>query len=151
MDTSDFKHTLITDRSPQEVFQAIPNVRKWWTGYYGEKFSGDTKNLNDEFTFHAADGVHYSRQKLVEVIPGKKIVWLITDSTLSFVEKTDEWIGTKVIFDISTTGNKTRLVFTHQGLTPQTECYDSCAPSWTRYLENKLLPLINERSRSIDS
>ena len=39
--------------------------------------------------------------------------------------------------------NKTQLVFTHEGLTPEIECYESCAPSWSQYLHTKLLPLIN--------
>lgn len=143
MATKDFTLTLTTDRTPQEVFKAITNVRGWWSGYYNEKFEGNTDKLGEEFTFHAGDGAHYTKQKLVELVPNKKMVWLITESKLSFVEEMHEWTGTNVIFDIVEKGNKTELVFTHQGLTPSFECYDSCAPAWTQYLENKLLPLIN--------
>jgi hypothetical protein len=131
------------EQTPQAVFQAIINVRDWWSGFYSEEIKGATEKLNDEFTFSAAGGAHYCKMKLVEVMPGKKLVWLVTESSLSFLEKTDEWTGTKVIFDISKSNNKTQLVFTHEGLTPDIECYDSCAPSWSRYLQNKLLPLIN--------
>lgn len=144
MKASDFKLTLLTTRSPQDVYQAILNVRNWWTGYYDEEFVGGTEKLNDEFSFSAAGGIHQCTQKLVEVIPNEKVVWLVIDSVLDFVEMTDEWIGTKVIFEISKIGDKTQLVFTHKGLTPEIECYDSCAPSWTNYLQTKLLPLINE-------
>ena len=70
------------------------------------------------------------------------VVWLITESVLSFIDNRDEWIGTKVIFDISKKDGKTQLTFTHEGLTPEIECYDSCAPAWTQYVQNKLLPLI---------
>ncbi len=143
MATTDFKLTLLTERTPQEVFKAVTNVRGWWQGYYAEEFEGPTEKLNDEFSFRAGDGVHYSKQKLVEVIPNKKIVWLVTESELSFIEKRQEWVGSKIIFDISEKGGKTQLVFTHEGLTPEIECYDSCAPAWTQYLQNKLLPLIN--------
>lgn len=143
METKDFRYTLLTERSPQEVFQAVLNVRNWWTGYYNEEFTGNTKNLNDEFSFSAAGGMHYCKQKIVELNPNEKIIWLVTDSFLGFVEKSDEWIGTKIIFEITKIGEKTQLVFTHEGLTPQIECYQSCAPSWTKYLQNKLLPLIN--------
>jgi hypothetical protein len=143
METTDFTLTLLTDQSPQEVFRAIRSVREWWTGYYDESFIGNTTQLNDEFSFHAGGGAHYSRQKLVELIPNERVVWLITDGVLSFVEKKDEWIGTKVIFEISKKGDKTQLRFTHKGLSPEIECYDSCAPAWTQYLRDKLLPLIN--------
>jgi hypothetical protein len=142
MDTSNFSLTLFSKQTPEKVFQAIINVRDWWSGYYGEEFIGETKNLNDEFSFNAGDGAHYSKQKLIEVIPNKKVVWLITDSKLSFIEKTDEWIGTKVIFEISEKNDATQLTFTHEGLTPEIECYNSCAPAWTQYLQNKLQIII---------
>ncbi|MFZ6664606.1 SRPBCC family protein [Peijinzhouia sedimentorum] len=143
MTSSDFTLTLLTDQSPNTVFQAINNVRAWWSGYYSEEFIGNTEELSDEFSFHAGEGLHFSKQKIVELTPNKKVVWLITESKLSFLEKTDEWTGTKVIFEISKEGDKTQLVFTHLGLTPQKECYNNCAPAWTQYLQNKLLQLIN--------
>ncbi|NIJ52472.1 SRPBCC family protein [Dyadobacter arcticus] len=143
MNQSDFKLTLLSEQTPHTVYQAVNNVREWWSGYHAEEIHGRTENLNDEFSFRAEGGAHHTMQKLVEVIPDKKVVWLITDSQLNYLEKKDEWLGTKVIFDISEKDGKTQLVFTHEGLTPEAECYDSCAPSWTQYLQNKLLPLIN--------
>ena len=142
MSNQSFTFTLLVDQSSKEVFNAITNVRGWWSGYYAEELVGNTEKLNDEFIFTAGGGAHYSKQKLVEVIPDKKIVWLVTDSELSFVENRNEWIGTKIIFDISKKGSKTQLTFTHEGLVPEFECYDSCSPAWTQYLQNKLLPLI---------
>lgn len=100
--------------------------------------------LGDEFIFKAGDGVHYSKQKLVELVPNKKIAWLVTDSELSFLQQKDEWTGTKLIFEISTTGVNTQVKFTHEGLTPTSECYDACAPAWTQYIQNKLQIRINK-------
>lgn len=138
----DFQWSLLTDRTPQEVFKAIRKVRTWWAGYHDEEFSGDTENLYDEFSFVAAGGMHCSTQRIEELVPDKKMVWLITDGFLGFVEKSDEWVGSRIIFEIGKVDSKTQLVLTHQGLTPEIECYDSCAPSWTAYLKNKLVPLI---------
>lgn len=143
MKAADFTYTLTTDKTPEEVFQAITQVRTWWFGLYDEVIKGGTEKLNDEFTFNAGDGVHYSKHKLVEVIPNQKIVWLVTDSELTFIEKTDEWTGGKVIFDIAQKEGKTQLTFTHQGLTPEVECYNACSTAWSQYLQEKLLPLIN--------
>ena len=145
MTTTDFTVTLLADKTPEEVFNAVINVRKWWHGYYSEEIEGNAENLHDELIFRAGNGIHYSKQKLIEVIPNKKIVWLITDSKLSFLENTREWTGTKIMFDISKKERKTQLVFTHEGLVPESECYDSCSPAWTQYLQNKLLPLINRK------
>jgi hypothetical protein len=142
MKNKNFTTTLIVDQTPEEVFNVVRNVRGWWSGYYSEEIKGDTEELNDEFSFRAGGGAHYSRQKLIEVVPNKKVVWLVTDSKLDFLEKKDEWTGTKVIFDILKKDTRTQLVFTHDGLMPEIECYDACAPAWSQYLHNKLLPLI---------
>ncbi|HJS54780.1 MAG TPA: SRPBCC domain-containing protein [Chitinophagaceae bacterium] len=150
MKNKNFTATLIVDQTPEEVFNAVRNVRGWWSGYYSEEIKGNTEELNDEFSFHAGGGAHYSRQKLIEVISNKKVVWLVTDSKLDFLKKKDEWTGTKIIFDISTKVNKTQLVFTHDGLMPDIECFNSCAPAWSQYLYNKLLPLITSGKGNTD-
>lgn len=137
----DFSITLLVDQSREKVFNAVLNVREWWSGFYSEEIKGNTEKLNDEFTFRAGGGAHYSKQKVVEFIPVKKLVWLVTESELSFLKNNSEWTGTKIIFDISKQGSKTQLRFTHEGLSPAIECYNSCAPAWTRYIQEKLLPL----------
>ncbi len=144
MATKDFTITITVDQNAQEVFSAIKNVRGWWSGLYDEEFEGDSEKLNDEFTFRAGEGMHYSRQKLIELIPGKKIVWLVTDSKLDFLKDKTEWTNTKLCFEILKQGTKTEVRFTHLGLNPEIECYDSCSPAWTQYVQEKLLNLITK-------
>jgi hypothetical protein len=139
---ADFTFKITTNQTPEHVFRTVQDVRSWWSGFHSEEFVGNTKELHDEFTFLAGDGAHYSRQRLIEVIPNQRIVWLITEGELSFIDQKDEWVGTKVIFDIAEKDGKTELTFTHEGLTPEIECYDSCAPAWNMYLQDKLTPLI---------
>lgn len=138
----DFTTTLLVDQSPREVFAAVTNVRGWWSGLYSETIKGKTENLHDEFTFRAGGGAHYTEQRLVELIPDQKVVWLITHADLTFVDKKDEWKGTKLVFEISRQKDKTELRFTHQGLVPEFECYEACSSAWQQYLDEKLLTLI---------
>jgi hypothetical protein len=129
--------TVDVDQSANEVFNAVCNVSKWWT----EDIKGKTKTLNDEFTVRFED-VHYSKQKLIEVIPDKRIVWLITESELSFLQDRQEWTDTRIVFDIAAHGDKTRLQFTHEGLVPGIECYKDCSNAWGYYISGSLGKLI---------
>jgi len=137
MASEDINHTILVDQTPEEAFNAINNVRGWWTG----DISGSTDKLNEEFTYRYKD-FHYSKQKITELIPGKKVVWLITDSSLEFLKKKDEWVGTKVIFDINKKGDKTEVRFTHLGIGPSVECYDKCYNAWGSYVNGNLKSLI---------
>jgi Activator of Hsp90 ATPase homolog 1-like protein len=137
MTTTDFTTTIFVDQNPKEVFNAINNVRGWWQG----EIAGNTDKLNDEFTYRMEE-FHFSRQKLVEVIPNKKIVWLVTESKLNFVKNKSEWTGTKIIFEISEKNNKTQLSFTHSGLVREFECYGGCSNAWSELIQKSLFSLI---------
>jgi Activator of Hsp90 ATPase homolog 1-like protein len=134
----DFTTAILVDKSSTEVFNDINNVRGWWQG----EIKGKTEKLNDEFTYQMSD-VHFSKQKIVESIPGKKIVWQVTDSKLSFVDKTAEWSGTTIEFDIQPGEKKTKVTFTHHGLVPAVECYDACSGGWSDVIGKSLFSYIS--------
>lgn len=141
MKTSDFSTSFSVDQTPKEVFDAINNVREWWTGEPGVE--GSTEKLGDEFTYRYKD-LHYSKQKLTELIPGKKVVWLVTDSKLNFIKDKNEWTGTKISFEISKRGDKTEVRFTHVGLVPDIECYNDCSNAWSSYINSSLRSFISK-------
>lgn len=77
-----FTATIEVATSSHVVFECIRDVSKWWGG---RDLEGSASRLNDEFTITHGDA-HYSRQKVVEVVPDQKIVWLITESRLGWLE-----------------------------------------------------------------
>jgi uncharacterized protein YndB with AHSA1/START domain len=129
--------SFVVDQSAEEVFKAVTNVRGWW----GKGIAGDTEREGDEFVFEVPD-VHRSVQRLVEVVPDKKVVWLITEAHMTFIKDAKEWVGTKIVFDITKEGGKTKLTFTHEGLVPEVECYKFCMPAWDQYIKGSLYKLI---------
>src|SRR4051812_45884627 len=108
MKNQDFTTTILVDQTPVDIFKTLKNVRTWWSGLYDESFEGSSEKIGDEFSFLAGGGVHYTKQKLVELVPNKKLVWEVTESNLSFVDTTDEWTGTKISFEIIPEGDKTK-------------------------------------------
>jgi hypothetical protein len=137
MVNSDFTTTLLVDQSSAEVFNAINNVAAWWQG----EIKGSANKLNDEFVYRMEE-LHFSKQKVVELVPNKKIAWLVTDSKLTFTKNKSEWTGTEIIFEISKKKNKTEVCFTHKGLVPKCECYGDCSNAWTQLVQKSLVSLI---------
>ena len=137
MSKQDYTTAFTVEQTPKQAFDAINNVRGWWSG----EIEGPTDKLGDEFTYRYKD-IHYSKQKLIEVVPDQKVVWLALDSYLNFAEDKTEWNGTKIIFEIASKGGKTEVRFTHQGLVPQIECFENCSSAWSFYINGSLRNLI---------
>ncbi len=137
MKNQNFTTAFSVDQSPEEAFAAINNVRGWWS----EEIEGSTDSPGDEFTYRYKD-VHACKMKLIEVIPDKKVVWLVLNNYFNFTEDKTEWKGTKVIFEVSKNGDQTEVRFTHQGLVPQYECYNVCSNAWSSYINGSLRSLI---------
>jgi hypothetical protein len=139
MRPNNFQISILVNATPHEAFECINDVTKWWT----ENLDGESHKQGDEFAVRFAD-VHYSKQRLVEFIPDKKVAWLITESRLNFIKDKEEWTNTQIEFEISTINNQTQVVFTQIGLVPEIECYDACSNAWSQYIQQSLYNLITK-------
>ena len=138
MENQDYTANILVAASPTTVVNHIKEVSKWWS----KDFEGNSENLNDEFVICHPDQ-HYSKQKLIEVIPDKKIVWLVTESNLYWLKKNKhEWTDTKMIFKIFPKGDMTQLYFTHEGINPGKECFSMCEQGWNMVIKDRLFNFI---------
>ncbi|MEV4166019.1 SRPBCC family protein [Nonomuraea dietziae] len=133
-----FTTTFSVDRTPQEAFRAITDVRGWWS----QEVEGVTDQVGGEFDYHYKD-VHRCRVRVTELVPGRKVAWRVLDNYFDFIDDQAEWKDTEVVFEISEKEGGAEIHFTHVGLVPQYECYDVCTNAWGGYIGGSLRNLIN--------
>ncbi|HLI43351.1 MAG TPA: SRPBCC domain-containing protein [Acidimicrobiales bacterium] len=135
---SDFTTSFVVDKTPEEVFNAINNVRGWW----GESVDGANDEVGDEFTYRVRD-IHYSKLRVIDLVPNEKIVWLVLDNHMSFVEDQTEWVGTSIAFQIvARDDGGTEVRFAHLGLDSKCECFETCSSAWSSLMQHSLPDLI---------
>ena len=125
--------TSLLPRTPEQVLEAVLDVRAWWSG----DITGPTRHVGDEFEYRYQD-VHFSRLRVTEA-SAARVAWRVLATRLSFTQDQTEWEGTDIVFDIAEAGDSTRLTFTHDGLVPAFECYDACSQGWTMYAAGSLV------------
>jgi hypothetical protein len=134
----DFHKSITVNASATEAMKKISQVNLWWA----KNFSGSAEKLNNTFTVRF--GKTFVDFTISELVPGKKVVWTVTDCFLEWIEAKKEWNGTEVVYEISSKNNQTKIDFTHVGLVPGAECYKDCEVGWTKHLTIGLEALIND-------
>jgi uncharacterized protein YndB with AHSA1/START domain len=137
MTTSDFQSTFTVPQSRDEVFAAITDPTKWWTG----DIEGSANKLGDTFSYRYED-LHYSKQRVTDLVPGQRVVWKVVESNLPGNDDPEEWTGTEIRFEITETEGQTEVHFSHHGLVPEFQCFDSCSSAWGFYVNGSLKRLI---------
>ncbi|HKB43199.1 MAG TPA: hypothetical protein VKC90_02380 [Chitinophagaceae bacterium] len=140
MNQQNFNATITVSNTANEAFNGINDVSKWWT----KNTVGSSKNIDDVFT--VTFGETFAIFKIIEMVAGKKVVWLTTDCNLHWMKDKKEWKGTKMSFEISTKDNATQIHFTHVGLVPEIECFTDCSAGWTHYITKSLFKLLTEQT-----
>ena len=140
-DPQSFTATIEVAKSPRHIFECITDVSKWWGG---KDLEGSAIRLNDEFTIRHGD-VHYSKQRVIEAVSGRRVVWLVTESTLAWLETDEhEWTNTRLVFEIAPKSDGAVVRFTHDGLVPGKECYSRCSDGWNTIIKEYLFGFITD-------
>ena len=137
MVNTNFRTSFVVDQTPDEVFRAVTDVARWWTG----EVDGTATRVGDEFVYRYAD-LHHSRQRVTELVPGRTVVWSVVEAKLSFTADPGEWTGTEIVFRIDRADGRTVLTFEHVGLVPGVECFDQCSSAWGFFVNGSLKRLV---------
>jgi activator of Hsp90 ATPase-like protein len=138
MKNQNYSKTITAKITASEAANRISRVSDWWA----KNVKGASQKLGDTFTVDF--GEKFADFKIVELIPGKKIVWLVTNCNQHWIPDITEWNNTQVMWEISTDNKTTTVRMTHVGLVPANQCYENCEQGWNFYVGQSLLKLLTE-------
>lgn len=139
MKTNDFNSSITAKISADEAIKKISKVPEWW----GITFTGSAEKENDKFVVKMS-GESFFNFTVTELIPGKRVVWTVTDCYMPWYSDKTEWTNTRLIFDLEENNGETQVHFTHEGLTPDVECYKDCDPGWTHWIQTSLFSYLTD-------
>ena len=145
METKNFSSTITARISAGAAINKISSVPEWW----GVSFTGSAEKQGDKFTIKMG-GDSFFDLIVTEMTPDKRIVWLVTDCYMPWFADKREWANTKLIFDLNDNGGETKITFTHEGLTPEVECYTACETGWTHWITRSLLSYLTTGKGDFD-
>lgn len=138
MSKQNYNHTIAVNVQSAQAFESISQVSKWWA----TNFEGRAKDRNDRFTVRFGDT--FVDFTISEVVPDKKVVWLVTDCNLHWLNDKKEWQHTTIDWEIAEQDSVTQIHMTHVGLIPAMECYSNCEKGWNFFVGESLYKLITE-------
>ena len=77
MKMNDFTSSISAEITANDAIKKISNVPEWW----GITFTGNSEKQNDKFTVKMS-GDSFFNFTVAELIPGKRVVWLVTDCNM---------------------------------------------------------------------
>jgi uncharacterized protein YndB with AHSA1/START domain len=120
----DILHRVGIKSSRDDAYQALATrdgLAAWWTN--------DTRGDSEvdgilEFRFTPNGGFD---MKVLELDPGAHVLWEVVDGP-------EEWIGTRVSWEVKQTGDYTIVLFNHQGWREPVEFMHHCSTKWAIFL-----------------
>ena len=114
----------IQSSSPSDAYTALTDIEGlsgWWTvDTKGKSKVGETV----EFRFGELGGFD---MKVLELDPGKRVLWEVIGGP-------EDWIGTKISFDLKQEDDFTIVLFKHQGWKEPAEFMSHCSTKWAVFL-----------------
>ncbi|MGF1426787.1 SRPBCC family protein [Kitasatospora sp. LaBMicrA B282] len=119
----DILHRIGATASADAVYAALTTVdglADWWT----RDTAGDTE-VGGVIRFRFGPGGF--DMKVLEAEPAERVLWEVVDGP-------EEWIGTRIRFDLKREDDYTVVVFRHEGWREPVEFMYHCSTKWATFL-----------------
>jgi len=113
----------IKSSSLNDVYKAL-TTREGLSGWWTTDTRGDGK-LGGVLQFRFKAGGF--DMKVLELQPGKRVLWQVVDGP-------EEWMGTKISWDLRQEGDWTIILFKHEGWKEPVEFMHHCSTKWGVFL-----------------
>jgi len=122
----DIRHRVAISAPLESVYEAVATpegLSEWWTrdGVRGESSEGSKLR----FFFGQPDPA--AVMEVTRLDPDGHVSW-------NCIEGADEWVGTKITFDLTQTDNETVVLFTHADWRSPSEFMAHCSARWAYFL-----------------
>jgi len=123
---AEIQHMLLIDVPVERVYMAITDqdgLAAWWTAQVVAK-----PEVGSVAEFAFGDRYHTS-MRIAALEPSREVRW-------ECIAGDDEWVGTKIVFDLEKRGEQTLLRFHHTDWRGMTDFFASCNYNWGFYMRS---------------
>ena len=121
----DIRHRVGIGASLTEVYDTLATLEggtRWWTA----DVTGDAA-VGGRLTFGFPMPERGATMEIAELAPPSRVAWRC-------VAGPDEWVGTRITFDLRAEGDETVVLFTHRGWREPVEFMSHCSTKWGYFL-----------------
>jgi uncharacterized protein YndB with AHSA1/START domain len=120
----DILHRVGATASPDKVYETLATIdglAGWWT-------SDTTGDATPGGTIHFGFGdTGAFDMKVLEQRPNERVEWEVTEGP-------EEWVGTRIGFDLKQDGDYTIVLFKHEGWREPCDFMSHCSTKWATFL-----------------
>ena len=122
----DIRHRVVISAPLGSVYEAVATtdgISEWWTrdGVRGESSEGS------KLRFFFGQPEPAAVMEVTRLDPDGHVHW-------NCVEGADEWVGTKLAFDLTQSGDETVVLFTHADWRDPSEFMAHCSARWAYFI-----------------
>ena len=120
----DILHKVGIKSSVADVYAALTNT-EGLAGWWASNTTGEGNDVGGVLQFRFGPGG--IDMKVLELVPGKRIVWEVVDGP-------EEWLGTHVGWDLAQADDYTTVLFKHEGWKEPVDFMHHCSTKWAIFL-----------------